>query len=426
MSAAPIPALSLEQSDQRPLVRRMATLFGIVYFAQGICQVPLLLNQPVKYYLRQELGYSADQIARFMFLAMIPWMVKPIYGLLSDFVPIGGYRRKSYLLIMNLLAAGAFCWAMNIYTPALLTVALVMTAVGIACSDVVTDALMVETGQRTGRVKLFQGVQWTCISLSAIGSAAAGGYLSEVFPPGRAFRVAALICAAVAASVAIVAWLMLDEPKSRLDLPQLKSTGRSIISAFTSLRLWLVIAYLFLAHFNPGMVTPLYVHYTETMGFSQATAGNLEAVASGGYVVGAALFTLVIATRFSTRQTLVIALLVFAAGALSFLMLRDLRTAVVASFIYGVGYMLSNLAILSVAAEACPRRAEGFTFAAIMSVLNVALQGADWTGSYLYEHVTHKSWWPLPIISATITLIAVALVPLLPRTEASASATETT
>jgi predicted MFS family arabinose efflux permease len=75
---------------------------------------------------------------------------------------------------------------------------------------------------------------------------------------------------------------------------------------------------------------------------------------------------------------------------------------------------LLPLALLSLAAEWCPRRAEGFTFAAIMSVMNLAMQGADYTGSYLYEHVLHKAYWPLPVLSAAVTLVAVALVPLLP------------
>ena len=414
--APPVTVLPLDDpSAARAEVRRLATLFGIVYFAQGICQVVLLLNQPIKYYLRQHLNYGADDIAAFMAFVMIPWMIKPAYGLLSDFVPIAGYRRKSYLLIMNLLAAGAFCWAAGVHSVPMLTAAIFLTAVGVACSDVVVDALMVESGQRTGRVKLFQGVQWTCISVAGTLSALAGGYLCQVYAPDRAFRVAAVICAGVAATVAVVAWLLVREPKARLDAEQLKSTARGVAGAFTSGRLWLLLLYMMLAHFNPGLVTPLYLHQTETLGFSELTFGRLEGVASVGYFVGAATFTLVVARRFSTRGSLVVGLLAISLGALSFLIMRDIPTATVASFCYGVGYMLSALALLSLAAEACPRRAEGFTFAAIMSVMNIAMQAADYTGSYLYEKVLNKSYWPLPVLSAAVTLVAVALVPLLPR-----------
>jgi hypothetical protein len=77
--------------------------------------------------------------------------------------------------------------------------------------------------------------------------------------------------------------------------------------------------------------------------------------------------------------------------------------------------MLNALALLSLAAETCPKRAEGFTFAAIMSVLNFAMQFADYSGSLMYERVFHKAFWPLPIIAASATGVALLLVPLLPR-----------
>ena len=36
-------------------------------------------------------------------LGAAPWVVKPLYGFLSDTVPIFGYRRRSYLIICGLL-----------------------------------------------------------------------------------------------------------------------------------------------------------------------------------------------------------------------------------------------------------------------------------------------------------------------------------
>jgi MFS family permease len=290
-----------------------------------------------------------------------------------------------------------------------------VTAVGVACSDVVIDALMVETGQRTGRVKLFQGVQWTCISLAGIASAFAGGQLSQHLSPHRAVQVAAATCAGVAATIAVVAWLLVREPRSRLDLVQLRATASGIWSALRSLRLWLVLLYLMLAHYNPGMETPLYLHVTKTMGLSESTYGMISTVVATGYLAGAALFTTLVAPRFSTRASIVIGMLAIGAGMLSFLLVRGERSAYAAAAAYGTGYMLSALALLSLAAEACPRRAEGFTFAAIMSVMNFAMQFADYSGSLLYERVFHRAFWPLPILAASVTLLAVALVPLLPR-----------
>ena len=43
------------------------------------------------------------QVAIVTSLGAAPWVVKPVYGFLSDTVPIFGYRRRSYLIICGLL-----------------------------------------------------------------------------------------------------------------------------------------------------------------------------------------------------------------------------------------------------------------------------------------------------------------------------------
>ncbi len=45
------------------------------------------------------------QVAFLTSFAAFPWVVKPLYGFLSDTVPIFGYRRRSYLIICGLLGA---------------------------------------------------------------------------------------------------------------------------------------------------------------------------------------------------------------------------------------------------------------------------------------------------------------------------------
>jgi hypothetical protein len=35
---------------------------------------------------------------------VIPWLIKPIYGLISDFVPLFGQRRKSYFVLTSGIA----------------------------------------------------------------------------------------------------------------------------------------------------------------------------------------------------------------------------------------------------------------------------------------------------------------------------------
>jgi hypothetical protein len=87
---------------QSPDARRLALLFAIVYFAQGMIYLP---DQVVAIVFKER-GLTAGQLAAFTWITTIPWFIKPVYGLLSDFVPLFGSRRRSYFLIMS----GGACW----------------------------------------------------------------------------------------------------------------------------------------------------------------------------------------------------------------------------------------------------------------------------------------------------------------------------
>src|SRR5438132_6354380 len=84
-----------------PDTQRLAVLFGIVYFAQGMWYLP---NQAITIVLKDR-GLTAGQVADFFLITTIPWLIKPAYGLLSDFVPLFGRRRLSYFLLTSGLAA---------------------------------------------------------------------------------------------------------------------------------------------------------------------------------------------------------------------------------------------------------------------------------------------------------------------------------
>ena len=49
--------------------------------------------------LKETWHLSAGQTADFFAITIIPWLIKPVYGLLSDFVLLFGWRRRSYFLL---------------------------------------------------------------------------------------------------------------------------------------------------------------------------------------------------------------------------------------------------------------------------------------------------------------------------------------
>ena len=75
--------------------------------------------------------------------------------------------------------------------------------------------------------------------------------------------------------------------------------------------------------------------------------------------------------------------------------------------------MIATIASLTLAAQCVPRRAEGFAFAGLMSVSNLADIGSINIGAFLYERVFDGHLAPLIIVAAATTALAAILVPLL-------------
>lgn len=415
------PAVADPHARSRQDVARLTFYFGLVYFCQGVSQLPCLLNQPLRYYLRQGLGYSPERIADFIFLAMLPWVLKPLYGLISDFIPLLGYRRRSYLVLLNFLACGAFIYISAITNPQHVLVCLFITGLGVAGADVIVDALMVESGQQTGRIRLFQGVQWLCINIAAIGSGLLAIWICASFSPTGALRVAAGIAAGLPLVVAASTWWAVHEQKTRLNLPQFKNSVVGLLAAFKSARLWAVAGFVTLTVFNPGLQTPMYHHVITRLKVDESFNAVMDTVSSVGMTAGSAIFLLFMTRRFSTRVCISIGLLALAAGTSPYFFIVNKFTAFLAAFTFGTGYMMASLSTLTLAAEACPRRAEGFVFAALMAISNLSMNYSDKLGSWLYDGPLHHNINPLIAASIAITLAALVLVHFLPMTRTTST-----
>lgn len=77
-----------------------------VYFTQGLRST--LCSLGTSYYLNETLALPPAQAEALRATAAVPWIVKPVYGMLSDSVPIWGTRRKSYLLLFSAVSALAY------------------------------------------------------------------------------------------------------------------------------------------------------------------------------------------------------------------------------------------------------------------------------------------------------------------------------
>jgi MFS family permease len=390
--------------------RRLMIFFGLAYFAHGIAGG--LAKQPFTYYLKS-LGMTADMVAAWLSLAAIPWMMKPLYGLLIDLVPLWGYRRKSYLMLMAGCAAAGYAALAHVMSAELIVWALFISTLGIAAIDVVVDTLMVEEGLAMGTIRRFQGQQWTWLNLAAITAGLLGGWLSHSLLPEAAVRTTALIMIGGPIGVIIATWLLIEEPKQSCAHWQRQTTVRQIARGLKSRTFWTVGGFLAFWNLIPNFSTPLYYHLVDRLGFNQYFIGQLASIGAVGATLGSLVYRW-FADRFSIHQTLVGSILLSVMMALGYLLLQNGLSAAILSFCSGVVSMLTLLSLFTLAASICPPRAAGFAFAALMSIYSTTAQIAAMLGGYLYEWVFDQQIIPLIYLAAACTLSALAWVPFFP------------
>jgi MFS family permease len=399
---------------QSPDAQRLAILFAVVYFAQGMWSLP---NQTLTITLKER-GLSAGQVATFFSFSVIPWLIKPAYGLLSDCVPLFGQRRRSYLLLTSALAAGAglamglaaphsYWWLVGLFT---------VMGLGLAFTDVLVDALMVENGKPRGLTGAFQAVQWGAIYAAAVLVGLVGGFLAE----RRSLRAAFVVAALFPLVSFCMTLFVVHDPPARVSREAFHQALGAIRGALGERDLWIVAGFIFFWTFSPSFGPALLYYQTDVLRFSQQFIGHLGALGSLAAVAGTIIYA-PLSRRVPLKPLINVSIGAGVAGLLAYLLYRDAWSAIVIDIVFGCVGMLTQLAFLDLAAKACPRRVEATFFALLMAVFNAGNQGSQMVGGYLYDWLGYTA---LVLISAAFTAVGWLLVPLIKidRIEAKARA----
>jgi predicted MFS family arabinose efflux permease len=367
-------------------IRRLGLLFAALYFIQGIAEPGEgLIAQPLRSLMRSW-GESAASIATISLIITVPWILKPFYGLLTDFVPIFGSRRKSYLFICSCATVLSLIF-LFFFPPeqgafGIFVVLLLVASVGVAFTDIVVDALMVEKGQPTGMTGRFQSIQWAAIYVATILTGSLGGFLSAHSLQKYSF----LICGLVTLPTVLMAWFFIDESNSPKPPGSLRGDLKLLWQTAKSPAILAVCGFLFLLNFNPFSSTVLYLRMTNDLGWSEQFNGNCTSLASIGSVLGSIAYGFYCRRiRFSLLIHLGIAACVL--SALGYWAMVDRTSAMVISVLTGFSMITTTLIQLDLAARVCPPAAAGTTFALLMAVSNLGLSASTWVGGHLYDYL---------------------------------------
>ena len=113
----------------------------LINLNQGLWGMVVLACQD---YFKTYLKLDPGQMTGLMSIVMFPWSVKIIYGLISDNVPLMGYKRKSYIMLMGFVQfiSLASIYVFEIKKIYVISALLACASLGLAFTNVVIDAIM--------------------------------------------------------------------------------------------------------------------------------------------------------------------------------------------------------------------------------------------------------------------------------------------
>ncbi|ALB43535.1 MULTISPECIES: folate/biopterin family MFS transporter [Nostocales] len=397
-----------------------------IYFVQGILTLSRLA---VSFFLKDELLLGPVQMSTIMGICTIPWMIKPLYGFISDSLPIFGYHRKPYIVMSGILGCAAWgCLGTVAHTSTTATIMIVLSSVSVAISDVIVDSIVVERARNESEAKIgsLQSLCWGSSAIGALCTAYLSGLLLEYFTT----RIVFLITALFPLIISSVAWLITEKPinKDHKKSNNTKDQLLKIRQAITQKTIWLPTLFIFIWHATPKTESAFFYFTTNELHFQPEFLGRIRLVTSFASLVGVWAFqryfkhipfrTMITAGIFlSTALGMTNLLLVTHTNRM--LGIDDHWFSLGDSLIITVIGQIVFMPILVLSTKLCPPGIEATFFALIMSVFNVAGTVSYALGSIMMKWLgiteyQFDSLWLLIILTSCTSLIPIFFVKLLP------------
>ncbi len=396
---------------------RLSMLFAGFYVFQALSDSEGLIALPITALL-DSWGWTVGQITIFFALVGLPWFIKPLYGLATDYLPIAGYRRKVYLIGSSVVAAVAFGAAalgrLDAGASGSLLALLLVASLATAFSDVVIDALMIDTGQPLGMTGRFQSIQWTAIYAASIVGAALGGRLGDQHQERAALAIAALLALL---STLLAIWFVDEQPRTEAGRAFSLALMRSQFVAVRSSGVLIAGGLLFLWNFNPFSARISQLYLLGPLSLSKTFCGDCDALGWAAAMVASIAYG-AYCRRLSTGALVHGAIAVGVASTLAYLPLTGPRSAIAASMLSGFASATGTLMLLDIAARLCPVEAAGTLFALLMGVSNLATSlsqalGGHWSDAWQERLGSRGAFQSLVVVGALLTAACWLLAPRL-------------
>ncbi|KAJ3695431.1 hypothetical protein LUZ60_000808 [Juncus effusus] len=386
----------------------------------------------------QKVQPSAAQV--YQGITSIPWIIKPIWGLLTDVVSVSGYRRRPYFVLSGLLGVVAML-TLSLHSKlhvAFALLAMIGESAGMAIADVTIDACGAQNSIiHPALASDVQSLMSFCAAIGglvgysisgllvhAIGSQGVLGLLS--IPAVLVFSVGLLLSEDLSPSYSFKQVLekFLEAIRTMWSTLKLPEVWRPCLYIYLSLALSLNI--------QEGMFY-WYTDSSKGLSFSEGTIGSIFAIGSVGSLLGVILYQNSLKDYPFKSLLFWSQLLLSLSGFLDLVLVLRLNLKLgLPNYFFavideGVSQMVNRLKMipfLVISAKLCPSGIEGTFFALAMSIENFGAMTSSWGGGILLHmlRVTRTEFgnlWVAILVRNLMRILPLVFLDLAPKSDQS-------
>ncbi|KAL3655127.1 hypothetical protein CASFOL_000913 [Castilleja foliolosa] len=394
-----------------------------------------LSNVSTQYYMKDEQKLQPSEAQVYHAMIMMPWIMRPLWGLLTDTLPISGRRRRPYFIFAGVLGAISMLilsLEKNLYL-GLALLLLICGSAGAAVGDVTINACVTENSIL--HPSLAGELQSLCGLCSSVGQLI--GYMISGFLVHLIGSKGALGALSIPSALVIFVGVIIQEPVIRnfsynRVSQKFADAGRTMWAALKCPVVWRPCLYMYLS-----LAASLQIHegmfywYTDAKNgpsFSQEAVGSISAVGAIGSLLGVLLYQNAFRSHPFRRVLFWAQLLYGFSGMLDLILVLRLNLIIglpdyiVIVFDAAVTNMIGRLKwmpLLVLSSKLCPSGIEGTFFALIMSIDHVGLFSASWAGGFLLHtlNVTRTKFdnlWLAIVIRSVFRVLPIGILFLIP------------
>lgn len=425
----------------------------------------------LQYHCKDDLQIEPQTLALITSLVMIPWMIKPLFGLVTDLVPVCGYRRKFYIIFCGILIS--ISWIIlaiippNFYTSITLMLCI---NIGLSFTSVLGEAIVVELSKMpvtlnsqdesktkdksTSQARDYISYFFFFKHLGSLGASIFKGILVEYYSTSTVFFIASfnpLLC--IISGFIFVENVEFKSNENKVyrregyeNMESIKNVGDTDIpnnidnndrisivpeSYFRLIRNFIcqktiLIPIIFIIAFvaTPSYIFTMFYFITQVLKISPSTQGILSLFSSLATLLSIVLYKLYFKKKTFKFMILWGTCLSFCFGFCDFILVERINLKLGIPDVVMMGFSTSMLSmlgelmlmpILSLAALLSPKNLEGTAYSVFMSALNFGMILSELLGSFLgtFLGITKTNFDNFPkliIIANCLTLLPLPFI----------------